>query len=70
MRSYAVAHPDFPHESTVDQFFSESQFESYRALGFELTDTVLKKALRAASKPPTLDGMLEALSKDISDGVP
>jgi hypothetical protein len=70
VRSYAVAHPDFPHESTVDQFFSESQFESYRALGFELTDTVLKKALRAASKPPTLDGMLEALSKDISDGVP
>jgi hypothetical protein len=23
----------FPHESTADQFFSESQFESYRALG-------------------------------------
>src|SRR5438552_16005823 len=23
----------FPHESTVDQFFSESQFESYRMLG-------------------------------------
>ena len=25
---------DFPHESTADQFFSESQFESYRALGY------------------------------------
>jgi len=23
----------FPHESTADQFFSESQFESYRMLG-------------------------------------
>jgi len=23
----------FPHESTVNQFFTESQFESYRALG-------------------------------------
>ncbi len=30
---YAKASKDFPHESTVDQFFSESQFESYRALG-------------------------------------
>jgi hypothetical protein len=31
--NYAASSPDFPHESTADQFFSESQFESYRALG-------------------------------------
>jgi hypothetical protein len=31
--AYANLHGDFPHESTVDQFFAESQFESYRALG-------------------------------------
>jgi hypothetical protein len=31
--NYAAANPAFPHESTADQFFSESQFESYRALG-------------------------------------
>ena len=31
--NYAKGHPDFPHESTADQFFSESQLESYRALG-------------------------------------
>jgi hypothetical protein len=31
---YRRAHPEFPHESTVDQFFSESQFESYRRLGY------------------------------------
>jgi hypothetical protein len=31
--NYALESPDFPHESTSDQFFSESQFESYRALG-------------------------------------
>jgi len=33
IRNYATQHPDFPHESTVDQWFSESQLESYRALG-------------------------------------
>ncbi len=30
--SYTQSVADFPHESTVDQWFSESQFESYRAL--------------------------------------
>ncbi|HEX6160188.1 MAG TPA: patatin-like phospholipase family protein, partial [Thermoanaerobaculia bacterium] len=31
--NYARSCAAFPHESTADQFFSESQFESYRALG-------------------------------------
>jgi hypothetical protein len=33
VRSYALAHPEFPHETTADQWFSESQFEAYRSLG-------------------------------------
>jgi hypothetical protein len=33
IRSYASGSPAFPHESTTDQWFSESQLESYRALG-------------------------------------
>jgi hypothetical protein len=32
--SYSRSSGTFPHESTVDQWFSESQFESYRELGF------------------------------------
>ncbi len=31
--NYAQTSPAFPHESTGDQWFSESQFESYRMLG-------------------------------------
>ena len=42
--AYAKAHGAFPHESTGDQFFSESQFESYRTLGFEIMDGVLREA--------------------------
>jgi hypothetical protein len=41
VRSYAMAHRDFPHETTGDQWFSESQFESYRRLGFEIMDDIL-----------------------------
>lgn len=31
--AYKASHPDFPHETTADQFFSDDQFESYRILG-------------------------------------
>jgi hypothetical protein len=38
--SYARNHAQFPHESTADQWFSESQFESYRALGLHAVTQV------------------------------
>lgn len=34
IKDYARRNPRFPHETTGDQFFSEEQFEVYRALGF------------------------------------
>jgi hypothetical protein len=46
VRAYALANRVFPHESTGDQFFSESQFESYRSLGFEIADGILTRALK------------------------
>jgi hypothetical protein len=33
IQHYKSKHPEFPHESTVDQWFDEAQFESYRRLG-------------------------------------
>jgi len=48
--AYARQHASFPHQSTVDQFFDESQFESYRALGFACTVAaidVISEAMRA-----------------------
>jgi hypothetical protein len=38
--NYCQTSPDFPHESTADQWFSESQFESYRALGRHVIDVI------------------------------
>jgi hypothetical protein len=34
VREYFMDNPAFPQQSTDDQFFDESQFESYRKLGF------------------------------------
>jgi Patatin-like phospholipase len=33
VRAYALENPAFPHDKTLNQFFGEAQFESYRALG-------------------------------------
>jgi hypothetical protein len=51
VRNYAITHPQFPHEGTLDQWFSESQLESYRALGFEIMDEVLARAAAALPQP-------------------
>jgi len=40
--SYAMSHPTFPHETTSNQFFTESQFESYRMLGYEIVSRALE----------------------------
>ena len=41
VRSYGAEHKAFPHESTLDQWFSESQFESYRMLGrYQMSELV------------------------------
>ena len=33
VKAYAAANAKFPHDVTLNQWFTESQFESYRALG-------------------------------------
>ena len=41
---YKASHPDFPHESTSDQFYGEDQFESYRRLGRDVAAQAFKLA--------------------------
>jgi hypothetical protein len=40
VRQYAVSSPPFPHQPTADQFFDESQFESYRRLGLHIIEEI------------------------------
>jgi len=49
LRQYAETHSSFPHESTADQFFSESQFESYRLLGQLVMSRVLSEIMSKKS---------------------
>lgn len=43
IRAYRNHNPQYPHESTADQFFSEDQFEAYRALGEHICRNMLHK---------------------------
>ena len=40
--NYAAQNPGFPHQSTADQWFDESQFEAYRRLGFHVLEEILQ----------------------------
>ena len=42
LRAYRAHKESFPHESTADQFFTETQFEAYRALGDHIAETIQK----------------------------
>ena len=42
LKGYKGAHPDFPDQSTADQFFDEDQFEAYRELGYEIARRMIK----------------------------
>ncbi len=49
VRAYGATSPAFPHESTANQWFSESQFESYRALGFHQVSKMFGSKLTTLS---------------------
>ena len=49
--NYRKVHPAYPHESSVDQWFDETQFESYRALGQYIAECALGPATAAARAP-------------------
>lgn len=42
VRDYKRRNSDFPHETTIDQFFSEEQFEVYRSLGFHILSRLVE----------------------------
>jgi len=67
--AYSQSRRVFPHEPTSDQWFSESQFESYRALGYHVVHDVCGRGVSspedlaarirelAGTAPATVDGL-------------
>ena len=64
--NYAAAHPEFPHEPTTDQWFSESQLESYRLLGLHTVETICGPDW----KQTTLPQFFAQVKKDLTEAKP
>jgi hypothetical protein len=62
--NYTAAHPEFPHETTTDQWFSESQFESYRLLGQHAVEAICGKDW----KPKALPLFFKQVERDLAQG--
>jgi hypothetical protein len=66
IREYRMRKPSFPHEPTSDQFFDETQFECYRALGFHAAEDFLG---RSAEDIEGDEGLSELLGRLVHSGL-
>ncbi|MDQ7251279.1 hypothetical protein [Dongia sedimenti] len=62
IRRYRTAHPDFPHQTTLDQFFDEEQFEAYRALGVHVADAMFIRSLVGPLPPASIAEWFRSLA--------
>jgi predicted acylesterase/phospholipase RssA len=62
--SYARVHPDFPNESTANQFFDEDQLEAYRELGMEITQQAFREIFRP-EKPDVRNLVVDHLAREL-----
>jgi hypothetical protein len=60
--NYKKEHSSFPHDTTLNQWFTESQFESYRRLGHHVAYSTLKPARPDALTCTTRQGRTDYFS--------
>jgi hypothetical protein len=69
LKRYRLLHPDFPHQSTLNQFYDEEQFEAYRQLGVHVADGVFSEALLTDNaQPRTVREWFAQLAKNMLEG--
>jgi hypothetical protein len=68
IRRYQASHPEFPHESTLDQFFDQEQFEAYRQLGVHIAESLFSKAL-VGDAPKTVEDWFRRLAGNLLEPV-
>jgi hypothetical protein len=66
LKRYRSVHADFPHQSTLDQFYDEEQFEAYRQLGVHVAEGTFAPALMTDNPyPPTIENWFRQLAGQI-----
>jgi hypothetical protein len=59
--NYHSSNPEFPHQSTADQWFDETQFESYRSLGLHIGRALFPELASAVKAEPGSADAVEQL---------
>jgi len=68
--SHGRSSPDFPHDPTMNQWFSEAMFESYRKLGFETIEHLFGESIpKPTDVRPDEANLSKAVSKITSSYV-
>ena len=65
VRDYQQRCPTFPHETTADQFFSEAQFEAYRALGEHIGDDLFQPELIGRRDSISLERWFDGMRRNL-----
>lgn len=69
IKAYRQANPDFPHQSTLDQFFDEEQFEAYRQLGAHVAEGLFSKHLLGEIEPSTIRDWFRGMAGSLLEPV-
>jgi hypothetical protein len=70
IRRYRINNPDFPHQTTLDQFFDQEQFESYRQLGVHAAEGLFLPALMNGVRPASVPEWFLQLAKNLLEPLP
>jgi hypothetical protein len=74
IKTYRQVNGEFPHQSTLDQFFTQEQFEAYRQLGVHVAEGLFSPAVTSdQTKPRTIREWFKALAGNFlepSGGLP
>ncbi|GAB2823835.1 hypothetical protein GCM10027276_28120 [Comamonas piscis] len=66
LKRYRMLYPEFPHQSTVNQFYDEEQFEAYRQLGVHVAEGAFSPALLGSGRTPaSVSEWFRALAKNM-----
>jgi hypothetical protein len=59
--NYRKTNKRFPHQPTADQWFDETQFETYRSLGYRIGKIAMAEAVAMAAKKPDDSHKIDSL---------
>jgi hypothetical protein len=69
IRRYRINNPNFPHETTLDQFFDQEQFEAYRQLGVHAAEALFLPALISGAQPTSVPEWFRQLAKNLLEPI-